>query len=73
MSTARQEANLERKAATRDLIGRAKDIVMALRHVSDDEAFVLLRDASQRLNIKLTAVAQQVSDSGQVPNCCPPK
>jgi GAF domain-containing protein len=68
MSTARREANLERKAASRDLIGRAKGIVMALRHISDDEAFALLRDASQRLNVKLTAVAQQVSDSGEVPN-----
>jgi GAF domain-containing protein len=67
MSTARREANLERKAATRDLIGRAKGIVMALRHVSDDEAFALLRDASQRLNVKLTAVAQQVSSSGELP------
>ena len=40
---------------------------MALRHVSDDEAFALLREASQRLNVKLTAVAQQVSDTGEVP------
>jgi GAF domain-containing protein len=68
MSTARREANLERKAASRDLIGRAKGIVMASRHVSDDEAFALLRDASQRLNVKLTSVAQQVSDTGEVPN-----
>jgi GAF domain-containing protein len=68
MSAARREADLERKAASRDLIGRAKGIVMALRHVTDDEAFALLREASQRLNVKLTAVAQQVSDSGEVPN-----
>ena len=67
MSTARREANLERKAASRDLIGRAKGIVMALRHVSDDEAFALLREASQRLNVKLSAVAQQVSDTGELP------
>jgi GAF domain-containing protein len=67
MSTARREANLERKAASRDLIGRAKGIVMALRHVGDEDAFALLREASQRLNVKLSAVAQQVSDTGQLP------
>ena len=68
MSTARREANLERKAASRDLIGRAKGIVMASRNVTDDEAFALLRDASQRLNLKLSAVAQQINDTGEVPS-----
>jgi GAF domain-containing protein len=68
MSAARREAHLERKAASHDLIGRAKGIVMALRHISDDDAFALLRDASQRLNVKLTAVAQRVNDTGEVPN-----
>lgn len=68
MTAARREANLERKVETRDLIGRAKGILMSLRHVTDDQAFELLRAASQRLNIKLTAVAQQVSDTGELPS-----
>jgi GAF domain-containing protein len=67
MDSAKREANLERKAETRDLIGRAKGIVMSLQHVTDDAAFDMLRVASQRLNVKLTAVAQHVSDTGELP------
>ena len=66
MSSAKREANLERKAQSRDVIGRAKGILMAIRHVDDDDAFALLVEASQRLNIKLTAVAEEVSDSGDL-------
>jgi len=60
MSSAKREANLERKADTRDLIGRAKGILMARSDIDDDQAFELLRRASQRLNIKLVAVAENV-------------
>ena len=67
MESARREANLERKVESRDLIGRAKGIVMSLEHVSDEEAFEVLREVSQRLNVKLAAVAQHVSDSRQLP------
>ena len=67
-ATSRREAHLERKAASRDLIGRAKGIVMSPRHVTDDEAFALLREASSRLNIKMTNVAQQVNDTGELPH-----
>ncbi len=60
MSSAKREENLERKADTRDLIGRAKGILMARSHIDDDQAFELLRRASQRLNVKLVAVAEKV-------------
>ena len=63
VSAAAREQNLERKAATRDLIGRAKGILMAREHVTDEKAFEMLRRASQRLNIKLTTVAEQVTES----------
>jgi AmiR/NasT family two-component response regulator len=66
MDSARREANLERKADTRDLIGRAEGIIMSLEHVTD-KAFHMLRDASQRLNVKLTTIAQHVNDLGQLP------
>ena len=39
---------------------------MSPRHVTDDEAFALLREASSRLNIKMTNVAQQVNDTGEL-------
>jgi len=60
MSSAKREENLERKADSRDLIGRAKGILMARSDIDDDQAFELLRRASQRLNIKLVAVAEKV-------------
>jgi len=60
MSSAKREENLERKADSRDLIGRAKGILMARSDIDDDQAFELLRRASQRQNIKLVAVAEKV-------------
>lgn len=65
LANAKREAQLERKAATRDLIGRAKGIIMARQNVSDDEAFDILRRASQRLNVKLREVAERVVDPQQ--------
>lgn len=66
MAAARREEGLERKADTRDLIGRAKGIIMARSGVTDDRAFDMLRAASQRMNVKLRDVAQQVSDGTAV-------
>lgn len=44
-------------------IGKAVGMLMALRNVSDTEAFDLLRHVSQNMNIKLADVARQVVDS----------
>ncbi|BBX71578.1 GAF and ANTAR domain-containing protein [Mycolicibacterium psychrotolerans] len=41
-------------------IGKAIGMLMALRNVSDDEAFNLLRHVSQHMNIKMAEVARQV-------------
>ena len=60
ISNARLEENLERKAMSRELIGRAKGILMARSDVTEQEAFDLLRRASQRLNMKLVDVAADV-------------
>ncbi len=43
-------------------IGKAMGLMMAFHKVSDDEAFRMLRRASQDLNIKLSEVARQVVD-----------
>lgn len=45
---------------SRDTIGQAKGIVMARNDIEAEDAFTLLRDASQQLNQKLHDVAQQV-------------
>jgi GAF domain-containing protein len=60
LAGAKHGADLEAKAATRDIIGMAKGIIMARRNISDDEAFDILRRASQRMNVKLREVAGRV-------------
>jgi hypothetical protein len=59
--------NLQGALASRQVIGRAEGILMEREHVTADQAFDLLRQASQHLNTKLRDVAQHVVDTGQVP------
>ena len=60
MSWAREREYMQAAIDTRDVIGQAKGLLMARRNVTSDAAFELLRDASQRLNVKLYRVAEQV-------------
>lgn len=46
----------------RDVIGQAKGIIMAAEGASSDEAFAVLRRASQRENRKLHDIAREVVD-----------
>jgi len=66
LSAARKQDCLEQAIETRDVIGQAKGILMARQHVTADEAFDMLRRGSQRLNIKLRELAEQVA-SGVTP------
>jgi GAF domain-containing protein len=61
MSAAEREERLERMANTRDVIGQAKGILMARENITEDEAFDMLRRASQRLNLKLRDVAEGIA------------
>lgn len=45
---------------SRDVIGQAKGILMARERCTSDEAFDILRRASQRMNTKLRDVAEQI-------------
>jgi transcriptional regulator with GAF, ATPase, and Fis domain len=51
----------------RDVIGQAKGILMATRHIDADAAFGLLRTTSQHLNVKLRKVAEDVALTGELP------
>ncbi len=62
MSTARREESLEQKAQSRDVIGRAKGILMARSGCTDDEAFAMLKRASQRMNVKVRDIAQRMAE-----------
>ncbi len=68
MAAARREETLHKKADSRDVIGRAKGILMARSGVSDDEAFAMLRRASQRMNVKLRDIAQTITEQRPMPS-----
>jgi hypothetical protein len=61
-TTANTEAELEKAhlrtaLSSRDVIGQAKGILMERRGVDADEAFQILRRASQSLNVRLVEIA----------------
>ena len=53
-------ARLRARAATMPVIEQAKGILMAMHGCSEDEAFDLLRRASQRSNTPVRALAEQI-------------
>ena len=59
--------NLHGALASRQVIGRAEGILMQRELITADQAFDLLRRASQHLNTKLREVAQFVVDTGDLP------
>lgn len=52
---------------SRDVIGQAKGVLMERHKVSASEAFDMLRRVSQRRNLKVREVAQQVAETGLLP------
>jgi AmiR/NasT family two-component response regulator len=59
-STSLTIAHLRSGMESRQLIGQATGILMARQHITESAAFEVLRRASQRLNIKLRSIAEQV-------------
>ena len=64
MAAAREEqsATLRDGLASNREIGKAVGLMMAFHKVGDQEAFEILRKASQDMNVRLAEVAQQVVD-----------
>jgi transcriptional regulator with GAF, ATPase, and Fis domain len=60
LSAARKAEQLEQKASSREVIGRAKGILMAQGDLDADQAFDILRRASQRLNLKVVDIATRL-------------
>lgn len=58
-----QVSQLRKAIDTRDVIGQAKGILMQRRGISADEAFDILRQTSQDLNIKLAEVAKALAEN----------
>jgi GAF domain-containing protein len=67
----RQSSNLHAALATRELIGQAQGILIERERVTPDQAFDILRRASQHLNLKLRDVAQSLVETGERPNTGP--
>jgi hypothetical protein len=67
----RQSSNLHAALATRELIGQAQGILMERERVTADQAFDILRRASQHLNLKLRDVAQSLVETGERPKTGP--
>ena len=61
LAGAQQDEQMQKALQGRDVIGQAKGILMAQQGVSADEAFDILRRASQRMNIKLRELAERVA------------
>ncbi|CAM5629312.1 transcription antitermination regulator [Streptomyces pilosus] len=63
-STALTDAQMQEAIATRHLIGEAMGILMGRHHITEDQAFDILRTQSQRTNTKLREVARRVCETG---------
>ncbi|MFF3492150.1 GAF and ANTAR domain-containing protein [Streptomyces sp. NPDC002795] len=66
-SSARTHAQMEHAVATRHVIGEAMGILMGRHHITEDQAFDVLRRYSQESNTKLREVARQVCEHGGLP------
>jgi GAF domain-containing protein len=58
---------LSEALGSREVIGQAQGILMERERITGDQAFDILRRASQHLNIKLREVAQSLVDTGERP------
>jgi hypothetical protein len=64
----RRAANLHAALASREVIGQAQGILMERERIGADQAFDILRRASQHLNVKLREVVQALIDTGETPD-----
>lgn len=69
----RHSADLHAALGTREMIGQAQGILMERERITGDEAFDILRRASQHLNRKLREVAQTLVDTGEQPDTGSPR
>ncbi|MFD0008460.1 GAF and ANTAR domain-containing protein [Streptomyces sp. NPDC127178] len=65
-SSARTHAQMEHALATRHAIGEAMGILMGRHHLTEEQAFDVLRRYSQENNIKLREVARLVCEQGSL-------
>ncbi|MET9902204.1 GAF and ANTAR domain-containing protein [Streptomyces sp. NPDC006446] len=64
LSSVRTYAQMEKAVATRHQIGEAMGILMGGHHLTEDQAFGVLRRYSQEHNVKLREVAEWACEKG---------
>jgi GAF domain-containing protein len=64
---AQRADQLQRAIASRDVIGQAKGVLMERHRITAEQAFALLKGASQRLNRKVAEVAELLAATGDLP------
>ncbi len=67
LAHAQRTENLAIALRNRDLIGQAKGILMERHRITADAAFALLSAASQRSNRKLSVLAEELANAGELP------
>ena len=65
VDASRQQAHLRSAIESRQLIGEAIGILRSQSNLSSDEAFAMLSKASQRMNVKLRDLAQQITEGSR--------
>ena len=58
----RVTAQLHEALDTRDVIGRAKGMLMERERIGNEQAFEVLKRLSQQLNVKLRDIAREIAD-----------
>jgi AmiR/NasT family two-component response regulator len=66
-------ARLQARLDTMPVIEQAKGVLMAQNRCGPDEAFELLRRASQRANVKISVLATQIVEQVTSPEPDPPR
>lgn len=64
---AQRAEQMQRAIASRDLIGQAKGVLMCRHHITAEQAFDVLKRASQVHNRKLVDIAETVAGTGELP------
>lgn len=72
-ASARSDEQLHEAIATRQRIGEAVGIVMERYTVSEQQAFAVLKKASQDQNIKLRELARTLVETGEMPGTRDPR
>jgi hypothetical protein len=70
-SDERRTGNLIQALRTREMVGQAQGILMERERITADQAFDVLRRASQHMNIKLREVAETLVETGESPETGP--